>query len=96
MVAGAHPEDRGQLLPAVRLARMTDRLLRDRCVATGGVTEADFDELDGAHDDPSFWFVSFTAFGAWGRRPGSRGAGSVRVTLVGPRTRAARGRRVNP
>jgi hypothetical protein len=33
------------------------------------LTKADFDELDRAYDDPSFWFVGYTLFGAWGRRP---------------------------
>jgi hypothetical protein len=31
------------------------------------LTEADLDELERAYDDPSFWFLGFTIFGAWGR-----------------------------
>jgi hypothetical protein len=34
----------------------------------GALAEADFDELEEASDDPSFHFVAFTVFGAWGRR----------------------------
>jgi hypothetical protein len=49
---------------------MTDELVRDRIVAAGVLTEADFDELHWAYDDRSFWFMGFTLFGAWGRRPG--------------------------
>jgi SAM-dependent methyltransferase len=55
--------------PVARFVRMTDDLLRERFVAAGVLTEADFDELGRAYDDPSFWFVGFTVFGAWGRRP---------------------------
>jgi SAM-dependent methyltransferase len=47
--------------------QMTLQLFRARCVAAGVLTEADFEELDRALDDPSFWFVGFTSFGAWGR-----------------------------
>ncbi len=53
--------------PIARLARMTCELMRDRFVGVGGLTAADFDELDRDFDDPSFWFVGFTSFGAWGR-----------------------------
>jgi hypothetical protein len=56
--------------PIARFFQMTDALLRDRLVAAGVLTEADFDELDRAYDDPSFWFVGGTVFGAWGGRPG--------------------------
>ena len=56
--------------PMARFAQMTDQLLRERVVARGVLTEADFDELGRAYDDRSFWFVSFTLFAAWGRRPG--------------------------
>ena len=56
--------------PMARFVQMTDKLLRGRIVAAGVLTEADFDELERAYDDPSFWFVGFTIFGAWGRRPG--------------------------
>jgi SAM-dependent methyltransferase len=56
--------------PLARFARMTDKLLRGRLVAAGVLTESDFDELERAYDDPSFWFVGCTLFGAWGRRPG--------------------------
>src|SRR5262249_4845621 len=51
-----------------RFSRMTDKLLRDRFVSNGVLTELDFDEREWAFDDPSFWFVGFTFFGAWGRR----------------------------
>jgi SAM-dependent methyltransferase len=53
-----------------RNRRMNFQLLRGPLVAAGVLTEADFDELDRACDDPSFWLVGFTVFGAWGRRPG--------------------------
>jgi hypothetical protein len=56
--------------PTARFVQMTDELLRERFVAAGVLTEADFDELQRAYDDRSFWFVGFTLFGAWGRRPG--------------------------
>jgi SAM-dependent methyltransferase len=56
--------------PMARFVQMTDELLRERFVATGVLTEADFDELREAYDDRSFWFVDFTLFGAWGRRAG--------------------------
>jgi len=50
----------------------TAQLLRGRAIAAGGLTEADFDELERYYQDPTFWFVAGTDFGAWGRRPGSR------------------------
>ena len=53
-----------------RFHHMTDELVRDRIVTAGVLTEADFDELERAYDDPSFWFVGLTFFGAWGRRAG--------------------------
>jgi SAM-dependent methyltransferase len=56
--------------PMARFIRMTDELSRERFVAAGVLTEADFDELNQACGDKSFWFVSFTLFGAWGRRAG--------------------------
>jgi SAM-dependent methyltransferase len=56
--------------PVARFLQMTDKLLRSRFVASGVLTEKDFDELHRAYDDPSFWFVGLTIFGAWGRRPG--------------------------
>jgi SAM-dependent methyltransferase len=56
--------------PLARHRWMSLQLLRGRCVAAGILAEADFDELEGALDDHSFWFVGFTSFGAWGRRPG--------------------------
>jgi SAM-dependent methyltransferase len=55
--------------PMARFAQMTDELLRERFVAAGVLREANFDELHRTYDDPSFWFVGFTFFGAWGRRP---------------------------
>jgi SAM-dependent methyltransferase len=56
--------------PQARFLQMTDELLRERLVAASVLTTADFDQLHRAYDDPSFWFVAFTLFGAWGRRPG--------------------------
>jgi SAM-dependent methyltransferase len=56
--------------PLARFLRMTDDLVRERFIAAGVLTERDFDELAQAYDDRSFWFVSFTLFGAWGRCPG--------------------------
>jgi SAM-dependent methyltransferase len=56
--------------PAARFWQMTDALLRERFVAAGLLTEADFDERDRAYTDPSFWFVAGTNFGAWGRLAG--------------------------
>jgi SAM-dependent methyltransferase len=53
--------------PMARFLGMTNELLRERFVAAGVLTEADFDELSRAYDDRSFWFVGFTLFGAWGR-----------------------------
>jgi hypothetical protein len=50
-----------------RFVQMTNELLRERFVAAGVLTEADFDELKRAYDDRSFWFVGFTLFSAWGR-----------------------------
>jgi SAM-dependent methyltransferase len=55
--------------PMARFLQMTDELLRERFVTAGVLTAADFDELRRAYGDPSFWFVGFTLFGAWGRRP---------------------------
>jgi SAM-dependent methyltransferase len=54
--------------PMARFGQMTDKLVRDRIVAAGVLTDADFDELSRAYEDPSFWFVGFTLFGTWGRR----------------------------
>jgi SAM-dependent methyltransferase len=53
--------------PLAQFAQMTDELLRGPFVATGTLTETDFDELQRAYDDRSFWFVGYTLFGAWGR-----------------------------
>ena len=58
--------------PLARFGQMTYELVRERFVAAGVLTEADFDELNRAYDDRSFWFVGFTLFGAWGRRPHER------------------------
>jgi hypothetical protein len=54
--------------PLTRFLRMTDDLLRKRVVPAGVLSDADFDELDQAYADPSFWFVGFTDVGTWGRR----------------------------
>src|SRR5262249_31769621 len=56
--------------PLAQFLRMTDDLVREQFVAADILTEPDFDDLRRAYDDPSFWFVGFTLFGAWGRRPG--------------------------
>jgi hypothetical protein len=48
---------------------MTDELVREQFVTADILTEADFDDLRRAYNDRSFWFVGFTLFGAWGRRP---------------------------
>jgi SAM-dependent methyltransferase len=56
--------------PFARFVQMTNVLLRDRFVAAGVLSAADFDELHRDYDDPSLWFVGFTCFGAWGRRRG--------------------------
>jgi 2-polyprenyl-3-methyl-5-hydroxy-6-metoxy-1,4-benzoquinol methylase len=56
--------------PLARNRQMTLQLLRGRLVAAGVLTESDFDDLHQALEDPSFWFVGFTSFGAWGRAPG--------------------------
>jgi SAM-dependent methyltransferase len=56
--------------PMARFMQMTDELVRDRFVAAGVLSDADFDELSGAYEDRSFWFMGLTLFGAWGRRPG--------------------------
>ena len=55
--------------PVAQFLQMTDELIRERLIAAGVLTERDFDELAQAYDDRSFWFVSFTLFAAWGRRP---------------------------
>jgi SAM-dependent methyltransferase len=55
--------------PMARFNQMNGELLRERFVASGVLTEADFDELNQAYEDRSFWFVGFTLYGAWGRRP---------------------------
>jgi SAM-dependent methyltransferase len=60
--------------PMAWFLRMSDRLLRDHLVAAGALTEADFTELARTFDDPSFWFVGVTLFGAWGRRLGGHGS----------------------
>jgi SAM-dependent methyltransferase len=56
--------------PLARFCRMTDTLVRDRMIAAGVLTGEDFDELQRAFDDPSFWFVGYTMLSAWGRHPG--------------------------
>jgi SAM-dependent methyltransferase len=56
--------------PHARFAHMTDEILRGRVVAAGALREVEFDERYQAYHDRSFWFVGFTVFGTWGRRPG--------------------------
>jgi SAM-dependent methyltransferase len=53
--------------PLARNRQMTLQLYRGRLAAAGVLTAEDFDELDRALADPSFWFVCFSSFGAWGR-----------------------------
>jgi SAM-dependent methyltransferase len=82
--------------PVARFAQMSCALLRDRCVGAGALTAADFDELHRDYSDPSFWFVGFTSFGAWGRRAGlphSRRAGAAvqRPTSTSPAGVAGQG-----
>jgi SAM-dependent methyltransferase len=55
--------------PLARFFQMSSELVRARIVAAGVLRDADYDELHRAYEDPSFWFVGFTMFGAWGRRP---------------------------
>jgi SAM-dependent methyltransferase len=55
--------------PLARFHQMTNELVRAQLVASGVLTDADFDELRRAYEDPSFWFVGLTMFGVWGRRP---------------------------
>jgi SAM-dependent methyltransferase len=52
-----------------RFAQMSAELLRARMVHSGTLTATDFHELHQAFADPSFWFIGFTVFGAWGRQP---------------------------
>jgi SAM-dependent methyltransferase len=73
--------------PLARFFHMTDELLRERFVAAGVLTEADFDELGRAYDDPSFWFVGFTLFGVWGRCPSQRVALRQPMRLFSPHHR---------
>jgi SAM-dependent methyltransferase len=56
--------------PGARFTRMWLELLRGPLVGAGVLSEADLDELRQAFDDPSFFFVDRTLFGACGRRPG--------------------------
>jgi SAM-dependent methyltransferase len=67
---GVSADGRGGDAPTARFWQMTDELLRDRFVAAGVLTAADFDERDRAYDDPSFSFVGFTIFAVWGRCAG--------------------------
>jgi SAM-dependent methyltransferase len=64
--------------PMARFVQMTYELVRDRLVAAGVLTEADFDELARAHEDRSFWFMGLTLFGAWGRRVAVDGGAGLR------------------
>jgi SAM-dependent methyltransferase len=56
--------------PSARNCQMSSQIHRGPFVAAGVLTEADFNELDRAFDDPSFSFIPLTVFGAWGRRAG--------------------------
>ena len=49
--------------PSARSCRMTYQIQRGRHIAEGAFTARDFDELDRAFADPSFWFIPFTAMG---------------------------------
>jgi SAM-dependent methyltransferase len=64
---GATRTDRGGG-PMARFLQMTDEVLRDRLIASGAITDADFDERSRALDDPTFWFVGWTLFGVWGKK----------------------------
>jgi SAM-dependent methyltransferase len=55
--------------PAARYWRMSHQVVRGPAVESGVLTEADFEELNRAYDDPSFCFIPFTVVGAWGRAP---------------------------
>jgi hypothetical protein len=59
--------------PMARFLRMSGEILRGPIVSSGVLSGADFDDLERAYDDPSFWFVGFTLLGVWGRRPGRPG-----------------------
>jgi SAM-dependent methyltransferase len=54
-----------------RFYQMSQQLLRGVLVSAGALTEEDLDALHWAYDDPSFWFIGSTVFGAWGRRHGT-------------------------
>ncbi|HEY2158132.1 MAG TPA: methyltransferase domain-containing protein [Isosphaeraceae bacterium] len=53
-----------------RLFQMTLSGLRPRIVAWGALSEEECDAMQRAHDDASFYFLDWSLFGAWGRRPG--------------------------
>jgi SAM-dependent methyltransferase len=55
--------------PAAHYCRMSHQLARGPAVDSGVVTEADFETLNRAYDDPSFCFIPFAVVGAWGRAP---------------------------
>jgi SAM-dependent methyltransferase len=50
--------------------QMSVELFRRPLVKVGVLSDADFDALHDAYDDPTFRFVVFTMFAAWGRRHG--------------------------
>jgi hypothetical protein len=55
--------------PMSRLFQMTFSGLRPRIIAWGALSDEECDRMHRVHDDPSFYFVDWTLFGAWGRRP---------------------------
>jgi 2-polyprenyl-3-methyl-5-hydroxy-6-metoxy-1,4-benzoquinol methylase len=55
--------------PLARKWQMNLQLVRGRLDAVGMLAEEYFDEMERALNDRSFWFVGYTSFGAWGRRP---------------------------
>ena len=74
--------------PAARKLQMTFQLLRGPIVASGALTHSDFDELHETLDDPTFYFIHHTNFGAWGRRAGSPVGRSSRGLPTGTTRRA--------
>jgi SAM-dependent methyltransferase len=56
--------------PSARNCQMTFQLLRGPIVASGVLADRDFDELHDTLDDPTFYFIHHTLFGAWGRCSG--------------------------
>ena len=62
MMRGA---DRSSILPRYTLERV-----RGAAVATGGATDAEFDEAIAAFDDPDFSMMSHVMMSVWGQKSG--------------------------